>query len=421
MLANRRETGAHARPYLRNRDVQWGCINVEELPTMDFDSDDALRFGLIPGDVLVCEGGEVGRAAVWNGQLDECYFQKALHRVRTSKALIPHFLRYLLEYYARTNLFAQYTSGITISHLPQEDLRNLTVLVPPVSEQLRIVAAIEEQISRLDAGVAILERVRANLAKLADAVSLRAFNLPEESSQSTALGDLCERITKGTTPTSVGHTYTNKGIRFVKVESLVGGKIDHKKCAYISPDAHTDLARSQLQVDDLLVSIAGTLGRVGEVAERDIPANTNQALAIVRLKDRTLVRYVKAWLESPKLRSVVRTSGKGVGMGNLTLEQIRNIPVSVPDATTRAHILSQIHSAVVWVERANEDVEKAWTQRARLRSSILATAFSGRLVSQDPTDESAAVLFERIAAERASTNNDEPDEVRGRRGKKVTA
>ena len=81
MLSSRRETGDHAKPYLRNRDVQWGKINVEDLPVMDFDHTDAAKFLLKPGDVLICEGGEVGRAAIWNGQLSECYYQKALHRV----------------------------------------------------------------------------------------------------------------------------------------------------------------------------------------------------------------------------------------------------------------------------------------------------------------------------------------------------
>jgi type I restriction enzyme, S subunit len=74
MLSARRETGAHAKPYLRNRDVQWGHINTKDLPMMDFTPKDSERFLLRPGDVLICEGGEVGRAAIWNGQLAECYY-----------------------------------------------------------------------------------------------------------------------------------------------------------------------------------------------------------------------------------------------------------------------------------------------------------------------------------------------------------
>src|SRR5215471_15442342 len=166
MLSARRETGAYARPYLRNRDVQWGRINIADLPTMDFCPQDADRFLLAMGDVLVCEGGEVGRAAIWKDQLAECYFQKAIHRVRTSGALSPEFLRYLLEHYARTKTFARFTSGSTIAHLPQEDLRNLPLNLPPRAEQDRIVAAIEEQFPRLDAGFVSLERARQNVERM---------------------------------------------------------------------------------------------------------------------------------------------------------------------------------------------------------------------------------------------------------------
>src|SRR5215217_1738921 len=166
MLSAGRETGAHARAYLRNRDVQWGHINVTDLPMMDFGAHDAIRFRLIPGDVLVCEGGEVGRAAVWQGQLEECYYQKALHRIRTSEALVPTFLRYLLEYYAHTKQFERFTSGSTIAHLPQEDLRHLPLNLPPRREQERIVAVLEEQFSRVDAGVVALQSALARVASL---------------------------------------------------------------------------------------------------------------------------------------------------------------------------------------------------------------------------------------------------------------
>ncbi len=145
---------------------------------MDFGPKDAERFLLHPGDVLICEGGEVGRAAIWNGQISECYYQKALHRVRTSPELLPQFLVYLMEYYARIRAFERYTSGSTIAHLPQEDVRNLPIPLPSAAEQAKIVAAVEEQFSRLVAGLGALRRTQNNIAKLARAVILAA--IPEE-------------------------------------------------------------------------------------------------------------------------------------------------------------------------------------------------------------------------------------------------
>ncbi|MFO0746305.1 MAG: hypothetical protein U1F43_11605 [Myxococcota bacterium] len=95
------------------------------------------------------------------------------------------------------------------------------------------------------------------------------------------LDEVAVRITKGTTPTSVGFEFTSSGVRFVKVESLSKGRVDHQRCANISEAAHSVLERSQLQASDLLYSIAGTLDRVATVSASDIPANTNQAVAII--------------------------------------------------------------------------------------------------------------------------------------------
>jgi type I restriction enzyme S subunit len=309
--------------------------------------------------------------------------------------LAPRFLKYLLNQPA----FVEFTSTLDTGDRPRVNWRGIQEFpcaLPPLAEQQRIVAAIEAQFSRLEAGAAALERANAKLARLRDAASLRAFELSKIGRQMTTLGAICERVTKGTTPTSIGHAYVDEGIGFVKVESLVSGAIDHAKCAHISAEAHADLARSQLQVGDLLVSIAGTLGRVGEVTEGDTPANTNQALAIVRLKDRTLGPYVKAWLESPKLRSAIRAGGKGVGMGNLTLKQIRDIPIVVPDAATRTSVLDRITSVNQGVTRTDDDIDRAVARRAGLRASILAAAFSGKLGSQDVKDEPASALLERF-------------------------
>ena len=129
-----------------------------------------MRSGFFCILVMSCEGGEVGRAAIWNGELSECYYQKALHRVRTSPELLPQFLVYLLEHYARTRAFERYTSGSTIAHLPQEDLRDLPVPLPAVAEQDRIVGAIEEQFSRLDSGILALHRAQRNLKRSRTAV-----------------------------------------------------------------------------------------------------------------------------------------------------------------------------------------------------------------------------------------------------------
>jgi type I restriction enzyme S subunit len=115
------------------------------------------------------------------------------------------------------------------------------------------------------------------------------------------LGEVCELITKGTTPTSIGFKFTEEGINFIKVESLTeSGQIITNKVAYISEKCHESLKRSQLKVNDILFSIAGALGRIGIVKKEILPANTNQALAIIRIDKNSMFNIFDEIVEGKK-------------------------------------------------------------------------------------------------------------------------
>jgi len=118
MLDSKRITGRHALSYLRNTDIQWDSINVYDLPTMDIPPAEYERYTVQLGDLLVCEGGEVGRCAIWSGRLDLCGFQKALHRLRPldSSRDVPRFMYYALRAAAKSNAFNDGHVS-TIAHL----------------------------------------------------------------------------------------------------------------------------------------------------------------------------------------------------------------------------------------------------------------------------------------------------------------
>jgi type I restriction enzyme S subunit len=238
-----------------------------------------------------------------------------------------------------------------------------------------------------------------------------ALRLDPESQQ-CSLMEICSLVTKGTTPTSVGYQYQDEGIRFVKVESLVDGHIDQSKCAYISDAAHANLARSQMQAGDVLVSIAGTLGRVGIVSKQDVPANTNQALAIVRLNDPRLAPYVKAFLELPSTQYQLRSGGKGVGMSNLTLQQIREIQIAIPRTEVRRSWLDAVDATKETFRRIALCLATNRMKAQQLRAAILRSAYSGTLVPQYSSDEPASDLLRRIAADRATSAEQVPKRIR---------
>ncbi len=144
MLDAKKQTGQHPRPYLRNANVQWHHFDLKSVFEMDFDAKDQKTFRLKPNDLLICEGGEPGRAAIWRGQIEECYFQKALHRAR------PHadkanadYLAHLLFFMSKCGLLLDNVTAATIAHLTGEKLNIVKIPLPPLSLQQQFAARVE--------------------------------------------------------------------------------------------------------------------------------------------------------------------------------------------------------------------------------------------------------------------------------------
>ena len=158
MLSPKSKTGARPRPYLRNANVQWNHFELADVAEMDFSEREEEKFTLRRGDLLVCEGGEPGRSAVWQGQISRCCYQKAVHRLRPIElAIDPLFLMYRFWYGALTDEFSGAHAKTTIAHLPAVRLAELAVGVPSLIEQHAIVERLNDrldEVARLRASVA---------------------------------------------------------------------------------------------------------------------------------------------------------------------------------------------------------------------------------------------------------------------------
>ena len=154
MLDTKRITGSHPLRYLRNTDVQWDRINIEDLPEMDIPPNEYGRYTVEEGDLLVCEGGEVGRCAIWSRQLPVCGFQKALHRLRPRSASedVPRYMFYALQTAANGNAFSDGHVS-TIAHLTGEKLRAHRFPFPSFLEQATIVEYLDKATTASDAAI----------------------------------------------------------------------------------------------------------------------------------------------------------------------------------------------------------------------------------------------------------------------------
>ncbi len=157
-------------PYARNVSVRWGSVDTHDLPQMYFEEDELERFGLRSGDVLVCEGGEPGRSAVWDGRIPNLKYQKAIHRVRFKVPFEPSMLVFLLQEMAQSGALKGWLSGTTIKHLTLESFNKLPIPLPPMSTQQQIVAEIEAEQALVAANRELIERfekkIQATLARV---------------------------------------------------------------------------------------------------------------------------------------------------------------------------------------------------------------------------------------------------------------
>ena len=154
MLDSKRITGRDSLPYLRNTDIQWDRINIEDLPTMDISPDEYSHYTVRQGDLLVCEGGEVGRCALWSSEETGFGFQKALHRLRPRNTGqdVPRFMYYILRAAAKGNAFNDGHVS-TIVHLTGDKLRAHRLPFPPMAEQESLVSFLDSVTKRIDRGI----------------------------------------------------------------------------------------------------------------------------------------------------------------------------------------------------------------------------------------------------------------------------
>lgn len=149
MLDKNKNKGNY-QPYLRNVNVRWGSFDLSDLLEMRFEDSEQERYGLQNGDLIMCEGGEPGRCAIWNGEAHNMKIQKALHRIRLKPSVLNKYVYYLFYHYAQNGLLEKYFTGTTIKHLTGQSLKSIEIPLPSLPEQQRIVQEIETRLSACD-------------------------------------------------------------------------------------------------------------------------------------------------------------------------------------------------------------------------------------------------------------------------------
>lgn len=287
-------------PYLANVNVRWGEFVLGDLRSMRFEPKELERYGLNFGDIVMCEGGEPGRCAIWKNQVPQMMIQKALHRIRPTDILDYRFLFYNLLHLGQTKAFDQYFTGSTIKHLPGEKLAKVEVVVPPLPTQHRIasiLSAYDDLIENNTRRIAILEEMARRIyeewfvhfrfpghqkVKMVES----ELGMIPEGWRASNLGSISEYINRGLTPK---YDDTADGI-VINQKCIRGQKLNYELARRQSKSISMD---KLVRYGDVLVNSTGvgTLGRVAQVLDERPNCTVDTHVTIVRPNKQVAVNF----------------------------------------------------------------------------------------------------------------------------------
>lgn len=196
---------------------------------------------------------------------------------------------------------------------------------------------------------------------------------------------LASVISKGTTPQGGKTGYTDNGVKFLRVENICDdGNISHEGIMHVSEEMHTGfLKRSILQEGDILVSIAGTLGKTAVVRNIDLPMNTNQAISFIRLINKSInQKYIKLCFDNPVIHNYLLSKTKVTSIPNLTLEVIGKCPIPLPPLPEQQRIVARIESLFAKLDEVKEKAQAVLDGYEDRKAAILHKAFTGELTAK---------------------------------------
>lgn len=454
-----KHTGQHATKYLRAANIKPGGLDLTDILEMDFTPAEKVVLGLQVGDILLTEASgsssQVGRAALWSGEIAECCYQNTVIRFRPHAAT-PEYALTVFRHYAASGTFGRLARGVGIQHLGASRFAGLAFPLPPLEEQKRIANAVEDRIreirdaeahlrSALDHLQAQRKEILAAAACGELAVSTRAAGesgkeIAKSRKKLTQRTDsrqnsLFDRTEQSSPPSDGNLPALPPAWVWVRVDEAGVARLDRQR----SPEHHRgENLRPYLRVANVLEDHIDT----SEVHEMnftpdeyetyvlehgDILLNEGQSLELVgrpaMFRDQVagacfqnhLIRFRASpavnpefallvflhYLHAGKFRSLARGS---TNIANLGLERFRSMPFPVPPIEEQKAIVKEARQRMDAVRDQVSAVRSSMGRLPEMERELLAAAVAGELVTQDPADETAADMLARLG---------EPAEITG--------
>lgn len=326
-LSPKARMGHSPRPFLRTANVLWGRLNLAALDRMDFSDDEAKRLALEPGDLLVCEGGDVGRTALWRGEVSGCLHQNHVHRLRRKDAGIhPEFVMYWMQAAVRQlGLYAGTENKTTIPNLSAARLKHFLMPVPPPREQ----GAIATVLQKTQSAVEFQERKIALLKELKAATMAKLFRegLKGERPKQTEIGEIPESwevhpLSELCARTEIANLSDAPGDSFAYVDVSAVSNEDLRILSTVLHTSASAPSRARKRVhkgDTIFATVRPTLRRVAEIPEHLDGQIVSTAFCVLRaLPDAMVPDYLFCVVSRPEFSEALGGIQRGASYPAVT-------------------------------------------------------------------------------------------------------
>ena len=396
-------------PLLRSQNIHFSGLRLDDVAYITEETHDEMENSKVfSGDVLLnITGASIGRCYFTDDSLGEANVNQHVCIIRSKPVIGTKYLYYLIRSDVGQKQIDIEQTGSGREGLNFEVLKNFLLPVSSNSEQNAIASYLDRKTTEIDQLIANKEKLIALYEEEKTAIINHAVtkgldpkvrtkpsgiewlgNIPEHW-EVKRLKWLSTIISKGTTPSTIGREILPSGdIRFIKAENVLNNTIVAEPNNFIDQNTNEMLSRSQLEESDILFVIAGaTIGKVAILPAKFCPANTNQAVSFIRLKNRDNALFVWYWLHSYFINKILWIDAVQSAQPNLSMENLGNFYVPSPPVIEQTAIVAHIETECSRLDTIIEKFKKQIDLFKEYRTTLISEVVTGKI---DVCDEVAA-------------------------------
>jgi type I restriction enzyme S subunit len=385
--------------YFRNRSKRWLTPEKAKELRCSF---------LQQGDILVARMPEpLGRACIYPGSNNQAVTVVDVCIIRPgSLGVEPNWLMWCINSPSIREQITQMQTGTTRKRVSRSNLSKIHLPVPPLAEQRRIVETLEDHLSRIDAGTSFIETSSKRIDLLKQSILNDLFP-PQEAINVVKVGDLIAS-SKGGWSRSRNHSVPpNSGVPYLKMQNITAdGHLNLSDTTWVLA-GDEERQKYSLKIGDVLFNNKNSAELVGKTALVDSSVAGwvfNENITRIRLQSHILPEFFVRQLNSPRFKHILTSMmSASTNVAAVYMRDLRSAPFWLPDIETQQRVIDQFKTIDPLIKSARETLEKSKRERDQLRRSLLTEAFAGRLVAQNPNDEPASALLNRIKAQNRIT------------------